>query len=284
MANLETGSFFWAPSTRRFFFRDAQSDARAPSDSPGIKVPNATLVREREATMARIQDVLKADEPSIVYQPIYSLDPRRVVGLECLSRFSVTPTRAPSQWFADAVKVGMAVPLELKAIRKALAGLAAVPDFYLAVNASPETILSGELEDVFADMETNRIVLEITEHACVPDYNKLIRALEPLRRRSVRIAVDDVGAGFANMRHVINLHPELIKLDSSLIRSIDVHSNRRALVSAMVSFANETGSTIVAEGVETADELNALKALGVTTAQGYFLARPMRLAIAARLL
>ncbi|MFM0406842.1 EAL domain-containing protein [Paraburkholderia dipogonis] len=245
---------------------------------------NAAIVREREEKMARIQDVLNGDEPSIVYQPIYSLAPRRMVGLECLSRFSATPTREPSQWFADAVDVGMVVPLELKVIRKALEGLPTVPDVYLAVNASTETILSGGLEDVLADMETDRVVLEITEHACVPDYNKLIGALEPLRRRSVRIAVDDVGAGFANMQHIISLHPELIKLDSSLIRSIDTDSRRRALVSAMVSFAKETGTQIVAEGVETADELNVLKALGVTTAQGYFLARPVRLAIAARLL
>ncbi|MFM0229457.1 EAL domain-containing protein [Paraburkholderia sediminicola] len=245
---------------------------------------NATIVRGLEEKMARIQGALKGDEPSIVYQPIYWLEPRRIVGLECLSRFSATTTRTPSQWFADAVEVGMAVPLELKAIRKALEGLPAVPDFFLAVNASTETILSGGLENVLADMETDCIVLEITEHTRVPDYNKLIRALEPLRRRSVRIAVDDVGAGFANMRHIISLHPELIKLDSSLIRSIDTDSSRRALVSAMVSFAKETGSQIVAEGVETANEINVLKALGITTAQGYLLARPVRLAIAARLL
>jgi EAL domain-containing protein (putative c-di-GMP-specific phosphodiesterase class I) len=247
-------------------------------------VQNVTSVREHEEKMARIQAVLNGDEPSIVYQPIYSLAPRRMMGLECLSRFSATPTFAPSQWFADAFDVGMIVPLELKAIRKALAGLLVVPDCYLAVNASPETILSGELEAVFADMDSDRIVVEITESAYVPDYDKLIRALEPLRSRSVRIAVDDVGAGFANMRHIINLHPEFIKLDSSLIRGIDTDTRRRALVAAMVSFATETGSQIVAEGVETAKELDVLKSLGVTSAQGYFLARPVRLAIAARLL
>ncbi|RKT10710.1 EAL domain-containing protein (putative c-di-GMP-specific phosphodiesterase class I) [Paraburkholderia sp. RAU2J] len=245
---------------------------------------NATLVREHEEKMARIQGVLRGDEPSIVYQPIYSLAPRRMVGLECLSRFSSTPARAPSQWFADAVEIGMAVPLELKAIRKALAEMSVGRDFYLAVNASPETILSGELEAVFADVETDRIVLEITESACVSNYEKLIQALEPLRSRSVRIAVDDVGAGFANMQHIINLHPEFIKLDSSLIRGIDTDARRRALVAAMVSFATETGSQIVAEGVETAEELDVLKSLGVTSAQGYFLARPVRAAIAARLL
>lgn len=243
---------------------------------------NAAIVREREEKIARIQSVLKGDEPSIVYQPIYSLAPRRMVGLECLSRFSVTPTA--SQWFSDAAEIGMAVPLELKTIRKALVEMPVGRDFYLAVNASPDTILSGELEAVFADMAPDRIVLEITESACIFDYEKLNQALEPLRSLSVRIAVDDVGAGFANMQHIINLHPELIKLDSSLIRSIDTDASRRALVAAMVSFATETGSHIVAEGVETAGELDVLKALGVPSAQGYFLARPVRRAIAARLL
>src|ERR1700733_8694371 len=125
----------------------ALSLSRAPSTSRGMRMQNATVAQEREKKIARIQSVLKSDDPSIVYQPIYSLCPRRIVGLECLSRFSATPARATGEWFADAVEVGMAVPLELKAIGKALAGLPAVPDVYLAVNASPETILSGELED-----------------------------------------------------------------------------------------------------------------------------------------
>lgn len=126
---------------------------------------NVAIVREREEKIARIQSVLRGDDPSIVYQPIYSLATRRIVGMECLSLFSATPTRAASQWFADAVEIGMAMPLEPKAIRKALAAMPVGRNFYLVVNASPKTILSGELEAVFADMETDRIVLEITEYA-----------------------------------------------------------------------------------------------------------------------
>lgn len=246
--------------------------------------------REIEATKAakekeeRVRAALTNKQFSIVYQPIWDLGSRRPTGLECLARFSGPPSLSPDKWFKDAADAGLGTFLELAAIRAALAPLSALPaNVYLAVNASPETMMSGELTDVFTEIPAERIVLELTEHAHVADYDGLLRALQPLRLRGVRLAVDDAGAGYSSLQHILQLRPELIKLDMSLTRSIDLDPARRALASALVAFAQDTGSGIIAEGVETASELEMLRNIGVGTAQGYFLGRPMPFDEAAKL-
>ena len=119
-----------------------------------------------------------------------------------------------------------------------------------------------------------RLVLELTEHAVVQDYASLQVALHPLRQRGVRVAIDDAGAGYASMRHILQVRPDIIKLDMSLTRGIDQDFQRRAMASALIAFARETGSVIVAEGVETEAELAQLKRLGAANAQGFLLGRP----------
>jgi EAL domain-containing protein (putative c-di-GMP-specific phosphodiesterase class I) len=160
----------------------------------------------------------------------------------------------------------------------ALAALSSLPpDAYLAVNASPDTIFGDEAFNLLNGMPAERIVLEVTEHAHVEDYDRLRQGLAPLRQRGVRLAVDDAGAGYSSLQHILHLQPDLIKLDMSLTRHIDLDPARRALASALIGFARDTGSRIIAEGVETASELATLRALGVEHAQGYFLGRPMAL-------
>ncbi|SHF29827.1 EAL domain, c-di-GMP-specific phosphodiesterase class I (or its enzymatically inactive variant) [Kaistia soli DSM 19436] len=210
-----------------------------------------------------------------VFQPIWSLQTRRPVGVEALSRFSAMPYRSPDAWFADAVAAGRGVDLELEAVRVALPALRTLPpDLYLSVNASATTIRSGRMMDVLADLPLGRIIVELTEHEVVEDYDALVAALVPLRQAGLRIAIDDAGAGFASLQHILRLQPDIIKLDMSLTRSIDVDPARRALATAMVTFARETGATLIAEGVETRGECEALIGLGVQNAQGYFLGKP----------
>jgi EAL domain-containing protein (putative c-di-GMP-specific phosphodiesterase class I) len=240
--------------------------------------------REVEATKAakakedRIRTVIERNQLSIVYQPIWDLAGKRPIGFECLSRFSASPSRSPDQWFNEAFEAKLGIELELTAIRTAQSALSSLPaGIYLAVNASPGTILSGELLDMLDGMPAERIVLEITEHAHVDDYDELRRALRPLRVRGVRLAVDDAGAGYSSLQHILQLTPDLIKLDMSLTRNINIDPARRALASALVAFARDTGSRIIAEGVETESELAALGSIGVEKAQGYFLGRPMPL-------
>jgi EAL domain-containing protein (putative c-di-GMP-specific phosphodiesterase class I) len=259
---------------------------RALADLTGQRIDSdLKTVQEREEKIARVKTVMEQDQLSILYQPIYRLDTDSVVGFECLARFSASPSRTPDVWFSEAAEVGLGVELEVAAIRKALAGLSLLSaDTLVGVNVSPAAILSGELAAVLKDLPAERIVLEVTEHAPVSDYADLLQALEPLRRRGLRLAVDDAGAGYASLRHILNLRPDAIKIDMGLTRGIDSDPARHALTSALIAFARDMGSQIIAEGVETEAELGTLRALGVGHAQGYLLGRPMPLADAAQML
>ncbi len=231
----------------------------------------------------RIAAAIAAGQPSMVYQPIFNLTTQRLAGLESLSRFHVEPRRPPNEWFAEAAEVGLSAELELAAIHGALRALPSLPpDAYLSINCSPRTILNGGLQEALQAVELRRVVLEITEHDYIQDYPSLLATLAPLRACGLRIAIDDAGAGYASLRHVLHIQPEMIKLDVSLTRNIDTDSMRRALASALIAFARETKARIVAEGVETEAELRTLKSLGAVCAQGYFLAKPVPLEEALR--
>jgi EAL domain-containing protein (putative c-di-GMP-specific phosphodiesterase class I) len=236
------------------------------------------LHREHASKRRRLSDAMAERQPAIVYQPIFNLADMRVAGWECLSRFNLEPGRSPDLWFREASEIGMGLELECHAIRAALEGLSVLHEsMYLALNCSPELILSHRLDALLAGYPGERIVLEITEHAVVEDYRSLQLAMAGLRQRGIRVAIDDAGAGYASMRHILQLRPDLIKLDISLTQGIDLDPQRRAMASALIAFARETGSSIVAEGVETAYELEVLKRLGADKVQGFLLGRPLPL-------
>ena len=233
---------------------------------------------QREERRQRVGAVLDGDGLSIVYQPIVDLASGRVVGAEALSRFSGTPPRPPDVWFADADEVGLGLELELAAIRLALQGIEQLPaGAYLSVNLSPATLLSREFLSLFDSQCMERVVLELTEHAGIEDYDRLCASLDKLRARGSRLAVDDAGAGFASLRHIVNLRPDIIKLDRALVRDVDSDPARRALASSLLTFGRDIGAVIVAEGIETAEELDTLLALDVQYGQGYHLGRPAAL-------
>lgn len=230
----------------------------------------------RHAAEQRIDAVLRCDELRMVFQPIVDLNTRRVIGFESLARFSAQPYRTPDLWFSEAGWVGRGVELESKAIRLALARVGELPaDVYITVNASPELIVHGALAEALRGQPLERIVVEVTEHRAIERYEAISEAMAPLQREGLRIAIDDAGAGYASFRHVLDLHPQIVKLDNSITRAIDVDRSRRALAAALCGFARETGCGIVAEGVETQAELDAVRALGIAKAQGYHLGRPM---------
>ncbi|WP_082702246.1 sensor domain-containing phosphodiesterase [Pseudacidovorax intermedius] len=246
----------------------------------GLRVEERTAAqRERQNVAREVRDAIAAGAPRIVYQPVYSIAERAVRGFECLSRFDVAPNRPPDQWFRIAEEAGVGIELELRAIEKALESLNAFQGHCsLSVNCSPALILSGKLQPLLEAVATpSRITLEITEHAIVQDYVALATALAPLRALGCCLAVDDAGAGYASMRHILNLAPEIIKLDMSLTRNIHDDSKRRALAKGLTSFAHEIHSLVIAEGVESQAELEMLRNLDVDCAQGYFLARPLGL-------
>lgn len=230
------------------------------------------------ARVALISGVVERGQLSIAYQPIVTLANKKVVGYECLSRFNTEQQRSPDFWFSEATQIGMGVELELAAVGISLQGIDLIHDeAYLSLNVSPETILSGRLPEILDKVNGEKIVLEVTEHAKIDDYEHLKAALAPLRSTGTKISIDDTGAGFASLRHILNLEPDFIKLDISLTRNIDTDRNRRALAAALVTFAEVAGGTIIAEGIETAPEMDTLQQLGIKYGQGYFLGRPAML-------
>lgn len=223
----------------------------------------------------RIQTVIDGPGLAIVYQPIVDLRKMEISGFEALSRFSAEPPRSPDGWFNEAAEVALSIELETAAIAKALAGLDAVPGgAYLSINVSPQTLLSDAFTSVLRQYDFSRIVLEITEHNVIEDYDLVTKSLADLRSNGLRVAVDDAGAGHSSLRHIVQLDPDYVKLDMSLTRDVDTDLARRALVSALVFYTRETNAQIIAEGIETEAELNTLKLLGVGRGQGYYLGRP----------
>jgi EAL domain-containing protein (putative c-di-GMP-specific phosphodiesterase class I)/DNA-binding NarL/FixJ family response regulator len=241
----------------------------------GELVQRADTTRRNELREERIRRAIDDESVlEIVFQPICTLG-GEMVGAEALARFHATPQRGPDKWFAEAAEVGLGAELELTAVAVALANLPALPsDLFLAVNASPLTVMSERFRSLFSNQDAKRIVVEITEHAAIDDYELLKSALDPLRELGLRLAVDDAGAGFASLRHILNLAPDIIKLDRTLIDRIDEDRSRQALAAGLISFAEKIEATIVAEGIEREAEVSALIGLGVGHGQGYFFARP----------
>ncbi|GAA4000152.1 hypothetical protein GCM10022631_08870 [Deinococcus rubellus] len=227
---------------------------------------------------SRVAAALEPGQMVIVYQPIYNVDTGQIAAVECLTRFQILPHRTPDVWFIEAGEVGLGIELELRAIELALYELRALPGtFDIAVNVSSRTIMSDRLLPALSIVNPRRIILEITEHEHIENYACLQRFLEPLRLHGVQVTIDDAGAGYANMHHIINIRPERIKLDVSLTSGIDGDAIKRALAAALIEFARQTQTSIIAEGVETASEYDTLQALGVHTMQGYYLSRPVNL-------
>jgi EAL domain-containing protein (putative c-di-GMP-specific phosphodiesterase class I) len=232
--------------------------------------------RRREDSVEAVRALIRDHGIDMVFQPIMALDTRRVFAFEALARFP-GEALAPDAWFARAAGVGLGLELELEAAALALDRLDALPHPYrLSINASPETIVSPAFDALLAGHDSARLMIEITEHTTVDDYRRLRERLAALRARGVLVAIDDAGAGFASLRHILHLDPDVIKLDISLTRGIDGDTRRQTMVSAIRAFAAGTNATIVVEGVETESELRTLLGLGIEYAQGYHLARPAR--------
>lgn len=241
--------------------------------------------RSLKAKTERIERVLADEAFSLVFQPIYEFGSDRPTGFEILSRFRGAPGRTPDVWFNEAAEVGLGQDLELTILRKALETLQLLPDdVYVSVNASPRTVLDGRLASLLAQVPLRRVVLEVTEHAPVPDYAVLEDSLAALRAQGLRLAIDDAGAGYSGLQHIVRLKPDIIKLDMTLTRGIDADPARQALAAALIFYARMTHCIIIAEGVETRDELDMLRQLGVPRGQGYYLGRPAELPAALTLL
>jgi EAL domain-containing protein (putative c-di-GMP-specific phosphodiesterase class I) len=229
------------------------------------------LAQER----ARIEALSNEESLQIALQPIVDIHDGRCLGVEALSRFP-DGFGAPDVVFDAAHKVGLGIELEYLAVRKALRFLPHLgADQYLSVNLTPSAAFEGaqrEFQEV--DASLHRLVLEVTENAAVEGYAEFRQLLAPLREQGLRLSIDDAGSGYASLHHIVELQPDIIKIDRSLIDGLGADPSRRSAVRAFVALAADLGATVVAEGVETTADLNAVRDLGISAVQGFLLARP----------
>ena len=234
-----------------------------PEDDTGLPARNEVL-----------ELIARADN-QVALQPVYDLATMEVVGQEALARFG---GRVPTdRWFKASGLHGLGPELERITLARALDTLIALPAAqFLAINASPASLHDDKVLELLEQSDLTRLIVEITEHDAVNDYGLTREALAVLRSRGAQIAVDDVGAGFASLRHVLLLQPDVVKLDTSLTR--DVHDNHRqhAIVRALVTFSAEVGATVLAEGIEVPEQIPALVDAGVTLGQGWHLGIPVQ--------
>ena len=223
-------------------------------------------VRERFATL----------KP--VFQPIMDLKSRRRLGYLALTRFADVEAAETAECFAEARALGLDVELELAAARTSLSQLDRVPvEDALFIKLSCSSVADPTLEDLLAPGRARQIVLELTGHAGLGVDDAFYSAVERLRARGVRFAVDETGAGFGALDHVLDLSPSFVRLAGGLTRGIHSDRTRRALALSVTSFATHLGARVIADRIESEDELATLSRIGVSFGLGFHLGRPVDL-------
>ena len=229
--------------------------------------------RARNAEIeGRLRPVIDNGGPVVLLQPIVDLATRRRVGTEALSRFPQEWHLPPDRVFADGDLIGERERLELLALRGAAAHLDRVTG-YVAMNVSPATLFTRGCLDFLDRLPLDRVVLELSEHEQIEDYDRLKAALAPLRSRGMRLAIDDVGAGFSSLRHIVVTAPDVIKLDRSIVTGLSEDPVLSVVVHSLVDLARATGAQVVAEGVETEADAATLTTLGAGLGQGWHFGR-----------
>jgi diguanylate cyclase (GGDEF)-like protein len=222
-----------------------------------------------------VRDVIDEQRIEIAVQPIVDLTSGRVHAYEALARFSGAGPTSPAHWLALAEPLGMRVELEFACLERSLALLDDLPDgASLSVNLSALALHDPRARSMLLNDRPERLIVELTEEGLGRDMRSLRVYLEPLLSSGIKLAVDDMGAGYSNLRQVIELSPTLLKLDRTLVHGIDADPAQTVLIDALTGYAQRTGAQIVAEGIETEAELEVLRGLGITYGQGYLLAHP----------
>jgi diguanylate cyclase (GGDEF)-like protein len=249
----------------------SQGKARAVAFDGQI-VNDVDHVERRRSVM----DLWERSLIDVVLQPIVRLDDGTVHAYEALARFRHTERSDPLYWFAAADAVALRAELDLECMRAALELYPQrPPGTKLTVNVSPEALMRSDAHEVLmAAGDLGDLVLELTEEALTKDVAELKDALLPLFDRGLQLAVDDVGAGHSGLQRITALRPQYLKIDRSLVNGIEADPNKTALLDALVGYAAQTRSFLVAEGIESGEQLAVVKGLGVTFAQGHWIAKP----------
>jgi EAL domain-containing protein (putative c-di-GMP-specific phosphodiesterase class I) len=256
----------------RHLVADLPSVSEAATVGSAILAPALLERRHRRSASLRLAKTIGSGAFHAVFQPIVDLRTGQTVGFEGLTRFDSGD--APDRIFSEAADVGLGAELEAATLAAALRDAGALPaGAWLSINVSPTFLAQFTRLSELLAVRTRPIVLEITEHEMIDDYAPLHAAMARLGA-DVRLAVDDAGAGVANFRHLVELRPDLVKIDASLIRGANADLSRQALIVGLVHFADVSGAQVLAEGLETDAEQETVQRLGVNLGQGFLLGQP----------
>ncbi len=227
-----------------------------------------------EKDRAEIEAILRDAPFDAAYQPIVRLLDHRIVGYEALIRFNTASVVSTEAVFRQANRVGLGLELELRAAKLLIEKAPWVEKLdYVSVNASPELICDARFEATLEAADRERLIVEVTEYSDNSNMAALLPRLAELRRRGIRIAIDDVGAGYSDFQRITQIAPDILKIDRSIVTNLHHDPMKRAAVAALRYFAAETGPTVIAEGVEREEEAAALRMLDVPLAQGWLFGR-----------
>ena len=231
----------------------------------------------------RIRTLLVDERLHAVYQPIVDVSERTVLGYEALSRPAADMFPRPDLMLKAASETGLLWDAERLCRKRIIEGLSGQypAGLLLFINVEPDSLEDPEFRDSrivqtfeSAGILPDRVVLEMTEHSAVQDFQSFRKTVFFFRSLGFKLAIDDMGAGFSGLKTLTEMAPEFIKMDLSLIRDIHLNPLKQEMIASILRFAANTGSAVISEGVEKIEEMQTLRRLGVRFAQGYLLARP----------
>lgn len=246
------------------------------------RVAKGTWAQQTVSLLGEFNDLIKNKNFNIHYQPIVSLQTGTILGWEALTRGPQDSTfHSPAMIFHFAEEVGLLFPLEKICRELAINYFGQGDNHKLFLNIHPYTVndpnfVKGETLKLLGEstLSTSNLVFEITERQSIHDFGQFNKTLSHYRGQGYQVAVDDAGAGFSSLQTIAEIRPEYIKIDASLVRDISTNRVKQALLETFVTFAEKIGCRIIAEGIETEEELITLHSIGVHFGQGYYLARP----------
>lgn len=253
----------------------ALSDAR--------RVARGSLSEAKLSLLKEFRDIVAGGRLRVVYQPIVNLDSGDILAWEALTRGPADSNFAsPAVLFDFAEEVGEVFALERACRENALHEIGRLDqEQKLFLNVNPHSMADpaftpGETLRLLAryGLRPSDVVLEITERHSVRDFDLFHRTLEHYRSQGFLVAVDDAGAGYSGLWNIAEIRPDYIKVDQALVRDLEGHRVKRALMETFVAFAEKIGCRLIAEGIESESELATLMRLGVHYGQGYHLRRP----------
>ena len=254
----------WAPSRRPTFGR--RSVLVDGLLDPGV-LDNPAL-----AGAVSAKALLEPGAVTMHAQPIVCLADGNVVAFELLARTTFPTELSPDQWLRLAEEEGINTEVELAFLQAACTRGAPPDGVRLFINLSARTVMDPRIDELVRQLPPH--VIEITEHEPVANYHELRLRLQNWPTDTTMLAIDDVGSGYSSMSHVLQLRPHFIKVDRNLVRGVHRDRNQLAVLKGIVGYARQCGATSLAEGVETHDELTALRMIGVDLVQGFLVGRP----------